>query len=209
MLLCLMDGHARTATELAVVAEVSPSTASVHIGRLKTERLVKLMTRGKHRFYSLDGQHVANAIEGLTVLAGGTRDSFVPTTPPGLRLARTCYDHVAGLLGVRLHDSFEQRGWLTTQSPDTDSGYELTRSGTDGLQALGIDVASVQSLRRRFAFPCLDWSERRPHLGGALGAAVLSLGISRRWLTRQLDGRALDVTSVGRRELLARFGIAI
>src|SRR5580658_1013853 len=94
MLLCLMDGRARTSTELAIVAEVSPSTASVHLARLKERRLVKVLSQGKHRYYSLAGESVARALEALTVLAGGVRQKFIPGTPPHLRAARTCYDHM-------------------------------------------------------------------------------------------------------------------
>src|SRR3984885_2944401 len=93
ILFCLMDGHARTSTELSVVAEVSPSTASVHLNRLRTEHLVKVLVQGKHRFYSLEGPDVASALEGLSVLATGSRDKFVPSTPSRLRAARSCYDH--------------------------------------------------------------------------------------------------------------------
>src|SRR5579863_1964843 len=100
MLYCLLDGHARTSTELAVVADVSPSTASAHLNRLKSERLVKVAVQGKHRYYSLEGPHVASALEGLGVLAGGSPDKFVPNTPSRLRAGRTCYDHLAGSLGV-------------------------------------------------------------------------------------------------------------
>src|ERR1700728_2926716 len=103
MLYSLMDGHARTATELAIVANVSPSTASVHLARLKEERLVKVLRQGKHRYYTLHGAHVASVLEGLSVLAGGARDKFVPRTPSRLCAARTCYDHIAGTLGVALH----------------------------------------------------------------------------------------------------------
>src|SRR5258708_22758140 len=95
MLFCLMDGHARTSTELAVVADVSPSTTSVHLHRLKTERLVKVLTQGKHRYYSLEGPNVASALEALNVIAADSCDSFVPNTPSGLLAARTCYDHIA------------------------------------------------------------------------------------------------------------------
>src|SRR3954468_1887811 len=112
MLYCLMDGHARTSTELAIVAEVSPSTASVHLNRLKTERLVKVLTQGKHHYYSLEGPNVASLLEGLSVLAGGRRDSFVPSTPSRLRAARTCYDHMAGAIAVGLHDRFKALRWL-------------------------------------------------------------------------------------------------
>ena len=108
MLYCLMDGHARTSTELAVVAEVSPSTASVHLNRLRTARLVRVLVQGKHRYYSLGGLDVASVLEGLSVLGGGTRNNFVPTTPFRLRTARTCYDHLAGTVGVALHGSIHR-----------------------------------------------------------------------------------------------------
>src|SRR5579863_4633422 len=122
ILYCLMDGHARTSTELAIVAEVSPSTASVHLHRLKSERLVKVQVQGKHRYYSLEGPNVASVLEGLSVLAGTPRKKLVPNTPSRLRAARTCYDHIAGTLGVSLHDCLETVGWLS-------DAYELTPTG--------------------------------------------------------------------------------
>jgi DNA-binding transcriptional ArsR family regulator len=204
MLYCLMDNHARTGTELAVVADVSPSTASVHLNRLKVERLVKVLVQGKHRYYSLDGAEVARVLEGLSVLAGGTRDRFVPNTPNRLRAARTCYDHMAGTLGVSLHDGLREMGWLSAGAGET---YELTPPGKKGLGALGIDIEELRGLRRQFAPACLDWSERRYHLGGAVGAALLHLALKKRWVTQDLDSRALSVTSVGRREMAARFRI--
>jgi DNA-binding transcriptional ArsR family regulator len=209
ILFCLMDGHARTSTELAVVAEVSPSTTSVHLNRLKTEHLVKVLVQGKHRFYSLGGADVASALEGLTVLAGGSRVQFVPTTPSRLRAARTCYDHLAGTVGVSLHDRFKALGWLSAGSKGNDSAYDLTLAGTKAFQTLGIDVEATRTLRRRFACACLDWSERRPHVGGALGAAFLKVALQRKWLTQDLDSRALGVTSFGRREMLSRFGLRV
>ena len=112
MLYMLMDGHARTSTELAVVAGVSPSTASVHLGRLKDERLVTVLVQGKHRYHSLDGASVAAALEALSVVAGSPRPRFVPGTPSRLRSARTCYDHLAGTIGVALHDRLTALSWL-------------------------------------------------------------------------------------------------
>jgi DNA-binding transcriptional ArsR family regulator len=200
MLYSLLDGHARTSTELAMVAEVSPSTASVHLHRLKTERLVKVRVQGKHRYYSLDGPRVARVLEGLSVLAGGPRAQFVPNTPVRLRAARTCYDHIAGTLGVSLHDRFKALHWL---SPS----YHLTPDGTRALELVGVDLQTTRASRRRFAYACLDWSERRPHLGGALGAAILKVALKRKWVTQDLDNRALAVTSLGRREMFARFGL--
>jgi DNA-binding transcriptional ArsR family regulator len=209
MLYCLMDKHARTSTELAVVAEVSPSTASVHLNRLKEERLVRVQVQGKHRYYSLEGTDVADVLEGLSVLAGGAREQFAPRTPHRLRSARTCYDHLAGTLGVLLHDRLRAMGWLSTGATDGDNAYDLTAKGVKAFEALGIDVAEVRTLRRRFAFGCLDWSERRSHMGGAMGAALLKLVVKRKWVTEDLDSRALSVTSLGRREMLARFGLNI
>ena len=200
MLYCLLDNHARTGTELAVIADVSPSTASVHLNRLKTEGLVKVVVQGKHRYYSLQSAEVARVLEGLSVLAGGARPKFVPHTPGRLRAARTCYDHIAGTLGVLLHDRLEAGGWLS-------NSYDLTAAGVKGFEALGVDIAETRGLHRRFAFACLDWSERRSHLGGALGAALLKLAIRKRWVTQELDSRALGVTSLGRREMRARFGL--
>jgi DNA-binding transcriptional ArsR family regulator len=209
VLFCLMDGHARTSTELAIVAGVSPSTASVHLNRLKAARLVKTLVQGKHRYYSLVGPDVANALEGLSVLAGGRGEKFTPSTPSRLRAARTCYDHMAGSVAVSLHDRFQALGWLRAGSMAGDKAYELTPNGTKAFEALGIDVAATRALRRHFACACLDWSERRPHVGGALGAALLKIALKRKWVTQDLDSRALGITSLGRREMPARFGIRV
>jgi DNA-binding transcriptional ArsR family regulator len=202
MLCCLLDGHARTSTELALAADVSPSTASAHLSRLKTERLVQVAVQGKHRYYSLEGPGVARALEGLSVLAGASPNAFVPNTPSRLRAARTCYDHVAGTLGVALHDRLLALRWL-------DDGYEVTTNGAKGLTSLGIDLEATRKLRRRFAYPCLDWSERRPHMGGALGAALLGAVLKRKWIVQDLDSRAIGVTSLGRREMLGRLGVRL
>jgi DNA-binding transcriptional ArsR family regulator len=207
ILYCLLDGHARTSTELAMVADVSPSTTSVHLTRLKNEQLVKVFSQGKHRYYSLEGPDVGAALEALHVLAGGSRDNFVPSTPSRLLAARTCYDHMAGRLGVFLHNRFIEMGWLCVSSTGEDNAYDLTPGGTKAFEALGIDLASTRLLRRRFAYPCLDWSERQPHIGGALGAALLKTALKRKWVIRELDSRALNITSVGRREVLNRFGL--
>jgi DNA-binding transcriptional ArsR family regulator len=199
VLYCLMDGRARTATELAIFAEVSPSTASAHLQRLTSERLIKVLAQGKHRYYSLAGPSVARILESLNVLAG---QKFEPTTPTPLRAARTCYDHLAGTLGVALHDGLLTQNVLT-------AAYELTPTGTTALQSLGIDMEATTALRRRFAYPCLDWSERRSHLGGALAAALLKAALKKRWLIQELDSRALTITTPGRREMQSRLGIRL
>jgi DNA-binding transcriptional ArsR family regulator len=207
MLCCLLDGRARTSTELAVIAGVTPSTASVHLQRLKTHGLTRVLAQGKHRYYSLQGADVAMALEALNVLAGGTRTAFVPSTPSGLRAARTCYDHIAGTLGVSLHDRFQALGWLSSESRSGSDSRDVTPRGAKAFAALGVDIEKTRALRRRFAYACLDWSERRPHLGGALAAAVLNLALRRKWMLQDLDSRALRVTTFGKREMATRFGL--
>jgi DNA-binding transcriptional ArsR family regulator len=210
MLSSLMDGRARTSTELAAIAGVTPSTASVHLQRLRSTQLVKVLVQGKCRYYSLHGAEVASALERLSVLAGGSREPFVPRTPGPLRFARTCYDHMAGATGVALHDRFTALQWITpgtTPNAGREDSYSLTPEGARAFASVGIDVEATRNLRRRFAYACLDWSERRPHLGGALGAAVLHLALKRRWVTQQLDSRILTLTSIGRHEMHARFGL--
>lgn len=205
MLYCLMEGQARTSTELAIVGGVAPSTASAHLDRLQAEGLVRVLVQGRHRYYSLAGPAVARALEGLSVLVGKSR--FVPSTPEPLRAARTCYDHLAGALAVSLHDRLVELRWILPAKQG--NAYQITREGDKALGALGIDVDSARQARRRLAYGCLDWSERRPHVGGAIGAALLKTALARRWVTRELDSRALRVTSLGRRELHARFGVEV
>lgn len=209
ILYSLVDGRARTSTELSVVAGVSPSTTSVHLDRLKATKLVTVQAHGKHRLYSLAGRDVARALEGLSVLAGGSRDKSLPMVPSRLRVARTCYDHMAGAVGVLLHDRLKALGWLSAGAKGRDKAYDLTIDGTKALQRLGIEVEETRKLRRRFACACLDWSERRPHLGGALGAALLQVALKRKWVLQDMDSRALEVTSAGRREMLTRFGVRV
>jgi hypothetical protein len=116
---------------------------------------------------------------------------------------------MAGMVGVLLHDRLQVLKWLSVGGNRVDNNYELTMDGTRALENLGIEVETVHALRRRFACPCLDWSERRPHLGGALGAALLKLALKRKWVVQDLDSRALDVTSFGRREMMTRFGLQV
>ena len=180
-ILCsLMDGHARTSTELAAVAEVSASTASAHLAKLKELALVRLHVQGRHRYYSLADKRVAQALEALMVIGQNAAPTFNPRTPDRLQFARTCYDHMAGTLAVLLHDRMIEAGWLLETDEQV---YQLSDSGEALFEGLGIDVKDLSTLRRRFACPCLDWSMRRPHLGGALGAALLQTAIKRKWVT--------------------------
>lgn len=202
MLCALLDGHARTATELSVLAEVGASTASAHLSRLRKDGLLTVVAQGKHRYYRLASAEVGQALEALLVVAGVPRQPFVPATPDRLRHARTCYDHMAGTVAVTLHEQLCTQGWLVEE----DGNYRLSAAGSNAMSALGIDVAALQRQRRRFACPCLDWSERRFHLGGALGAAILQLALRQGWAEREFDSRALRITPKGQQRLLSAFG---
>ena len=201
ILYSLMDNRARTATELAAIAGISASTASEHLSRLNVAQLIEVKVQGRHRYYRLAGADVARALEHLSVLAGASRAKFVSRAPDRLRTARTCYDHIAGTLGVALHDRLRELEWL-------DSGYRVTPKGTAALEKIGVNFEGAAASRRRFAFACLDWTERRSHLGGALGAEVLRAALANRWVIPDADSRALAITNAGRREMCARFGLA-
>lgn len=203
MLCALLDGCARTATELAALADIGASTASSHFSRLREQGLVEMHVQGRHRYYRLTNAQVAHALEALLSITDRKAATFKPSTPSALKHARTCYDHCAGEIAVRLHDDLLHAGWVHVQGND----YGLTEKGTDQLAKLGIDVESVSQQRRRLAYPCMDWSERAPHIGGALGAALLDLMLKRGWVNRHLDSRALSVTPKGSANLAKTFGL--
>ncbi|MGA7158546.1 MAG: helix-turn-helix domain-containing protein [Acidobacteriaceae bacterium] len=209
ILLSLMDGHARTSTELAALAEVSTSTASAHLGRLLESKLIRVVAEGRHRYYSLGGTDVARVLESLGVLAGRRVRGFVPSTPEPLRKARSCYDHLAGELAVALHDHFIGEGWLLPDRKGGAKAYELSDAGARRLEGIGVDVVEARKLRRRFAYACLDWSERRPHLAGALGAALFQHAVASKWVEREFGSRAVRLTRFGQREALAGLGIRL
>ncbi|CAI0766119.1 Uncharacterized protein conserved in archaea [Serratia entomophila] len=203
MLCLLMDGRAYTATELSAAVEVAASTASAHLARLQEQRLIACVKQGRYRYFRLAGQPVATALEGLMALAGVERPRVKSSTPTALQYARTCYDHMAGEVAVKLHDRLHALGWLAG-----DEDYRLSPAGAAALAQLGVDCSPAPS-RRRFACGCLDWSERRAHLGGALGAAMLNAFIERGWIRRRLDSRELQLTAAGKNALKAHFDLTV
>lgn len=209
MLCCLMDGHARTATELAAVGEVGASTASAHLARLSSAGLIECQAQGRHRYYRLAGGEVGAALEAMLVLAGRgvgkSLQAFEPSTPLGLREARRCYDHLAGDWAVRLHDHALQKAWIAVDA-ELPRAYSLSEAGRQAFGALGLDMVAAQKARRSLACACMDWSVRRPHLGGAVGAAWLQLLIKDAWVEGELDSRALRITPRGRRGLQRLLG---
>jgi DNA-binding transcriptional ArsR family regulator len=210
MLQALMDGRALTATELARVAGVAPQTASGHLAQLVRASLLAVSHQGRHRYHRLASPQVARLLESLMLMAAA---STVPSARTGprderMRLARTCYDHIAGRLGVALADAMCAQGWVEVQ----DDAALVTPVGLEGLAAVGIALAATTSGKARAAplcRPCLDWSERRPHLAGRLGAALCSHGLERGWIRKRAGSRALDITPTGRRAYREAFRVDI
>jgi DNA-binding transcriptional ArsR family regulator len=203
----LMDGRALTAGELARVAGVTPQTASSHLSKLVERRLLVVDKRGPRRFYRLATAEIAQMLEGMMVVAVAGPPRFRPPSriDAEMRRARTCYDHLAGELGVALTDSMIARGLLIL---DADAG-ELTADGERLLAALGADLAAPPRRRRAFCRPCLDWSERRPHLAGRVGAALAHLAFARDWIRRRPHDRSVEITEDGLNAFRDTFGARI
>lgn len=207
MLSILMDGRALTATELAYFAGITPQTASSHLAKLTVAKLIRMESQGRHRYYRLAGAAVAEAVEAMMAIAAHRAPPR--RTPPApleaVRVARTCYDHLAGHLGVALTAAMVKRKLLVPQDRD----FDLTAAGAEFLAAMGVGLEDARKKRRVFARQCLDWSERRTHLGGALGAVFAERCFDLRWLRRVPEGRALTVTPKGRKAFSAEFGVQL
>jgi len=201
MVEALLGGRALSATELALYAEVTPQTASTHLQQLVRAGIVCRECEGRHRFYGLAGPEVADALEALQELAT-VRSIARPGDASAFRWARTCYDHLAGRLGVALTDSLRRQGHLRAHGMD----FELTRGGRSFLESMGISLDEVRHSRRLFARQCIDRTERIPHLGGALGAALAARCFELGWVSRIPGGRAVRVTPAGEGALHSRFG---
>jgi len=207
MLDALMGGEPRTASELARAAGIAPSTASEHLARLEAGGLVTSARAGRTRVVSLASADVARAIEALCVIAPPRRTATLRAWRHGeaLRAARSCYDHLAGVAGVALADALVARGVLQ----EGDAGFAITARGERDLAAFRLPVAEILGARRATARSCLDWSERRPHVGGALGAALLDELLRRRWVARAKAPRVLGVTPSGEAGLAQAFGVEL
>lgn len=201
MLHALMDGRALTAKELAYVAGVAPQTASGHLAKLMQGGLVAVAAQGRHRYYRLAGSEVAAALEGLMALAAAPGARRRPPSRVGAELSagRTCYDHFAGRLGVAIHDALVAGGHLRVG----EDGYGLSGAGEAVFAALGVDAVAAAKGRRALLRPCLDWSERRPHLAGSLAAALACRCFETGWVSRRKDSRAVILTAAGRAALAA------
>lgn len=202
MLQLLMEGRALTAKELAYGARVEPATATQHLRRLQEGSLVSVTAQGRHKYFRLASPLVAELMELLMVLAPEQKGRTIgPRIEEPLRRGRMCYDHLAGELGIDITEALVKQGVLRKE---TDS-FALTRRGAAWFSDLGIDVEAARALRRKFAATCLDWSERRDHLGGALGAALAERLVDLGWIARKRNSRAVTVTEAGRRKLAQQF----
>lgn len=219
VLMALIDGRALAASTLAQEAGVARSTISGHLGRLTDAGLVDVEASGRNRYYRLASGEVAEALESLARLAPPkpVRSLRQATRAHALRRARSCYDHLAGRLGVALTDALLERGDLVAQRSSSDAtdpilgpgrahAFHLTSAGAERLARLGVEVAPQS--RRPLIRYCVDWSEQRPHLGGALGAGVLQMLLERDWLRRG-QGRALLTTPTGSMALRDQFGVDV
>jgi DNA-binding transcriptional ArsR family regulator len=206
ILAALMGGQALTASELAYAASVSPQTTSGHLGKLADGHLISCVKQGRHRYYRIATPRVAEMLEGIMAVAADlpARHRPVSALDEAMRAARSCYDHVAGKLGVGVTDTLRERGHLVL----ADEGGEITDGGVAFLRDFGVDLDAARRRRRIFCRPCLDWTERRPHLGGAIGAALAQRCFALGWFERRRDSRALKITTAGRRGLSETFGLS-
>ncbi|SHG69982.1 ArsR/SmtB family transcription factor [Pollutimonas bauzanensis] len=218
MLAALMDGRALTATELAHIAGIAPQTASGHLNRMADAGLVARERQGRHRYHRLASPAVARMIESIMSVAADLDTASVSSRPPvpvtgprdkALRYARSCYDHLAGQLAVEMTDSLIEFGRIELSS----DGGALTEEGHRFLRSLGVDLdaarhrASSRGTRRVFCRPCLDWSERRLHIGGALGAAMYQCYLDNGWIRRAAGSRAVTVTPHGQQAIRDAFAL--
>jgi DNA-binding transcriptional ArsR family regulator len=204
MLLALMSGEAQTATELAAAARITKQTASSHLARLVEAGLLVVVAQGRHRYFRIADRQVARLIEGLIGVAErlGSARSFGPKDL-AMRKARVCYDHLAGDLGVLVFESLERRRLLRLGG----DGVDLSGAGARFMRELGIDVESLRRGRRPLCRPCLDWSARRHHLAGSLGAALLERCLELRWARRSRGSRVLHFSALGEDALRRHFAL--
>jgi DNA-binding transcriptional ArsR family regulator len=207
ILSALMDGGALNAGDLAFAAHVSAPTASAHLAKLVAAQLLTAEKRGRHRYFRLASAEIAHMLEEIMAVAVKRTPRYRPAwlRDEALRSARTCYDHLAGRLGVALTGALVGRELILL---DEDGG-EVTAAGARFLAEMGIDLVGAAGRRRRFCRPCVDWSERRPHLGGAVGAALTDRWFALGWIARIKDSRAVAITEPGRAGFHRHFGIEI
>jgi DNA-binding transcriptional ArsR family regulator len=208
ILAALPDGRALTATELSYIARVTPQTTSGHLAKLAAANLLTAVRQGRRRYFRLASPLVAQMLESMMAVAAvqlPPRRRLPSRIDDQMRTARTCYDHLAGRLGVGLADGLGARGQIIL----TEDGGEVTEPGIAFLAAFGAELSPAKGSRRPFCRPCLDWSERRWHIAGAVGAALYRRCLELGWIEPQRDSRAVTITIEGRRGLTEIFGLSL
>ena len=202
MLIALLDGRSLPATELAQRAGITCQTASSHLAKLAEGQLLRVIPQGRHRYYRIANARVADLLESMARFAP-RKETCQPGPKSPIQIARTCYNHLAGSLGVRITDAIVGLRLLREVGRD----YQLTRKGAHWFSEFGIDTGALRKSGRVFARQCLDWSERRNHLAGALGSALAEHLFECSWLEHVRETRAVRITELGRRELKRRLGV--
>ena len=199
----LLDGRAYTASELALSADLSATSVSNHLSKLLNGDIVKVDVQGRHRYYSFANPEVAYAVESLANLADKKRSSKsdYQITESEIMYCRTCYDHLAGKIGVLIADKLAERKLIVLE----DKNFTVTESGSNFFEDFNLDLSTLKKQRRYFAKACLDWSERKYHIAGSLGAALLDKMLEQDWLRRTRNSRAIVITSLGRKGLIDKF----
>jgi DNA-binding transcriptional ArsR family regulator len=203
----LMSGKALSASELARKAGISAQTVSAHLAKLQAARLLEVERSGRHRYFRIANPSVAVAIEALAVIAPEKpiRSLHQSDEAKMHAFARLCYDHVAGYVGVAIADAMRKQHYIANR----DREFAIPALGRRWLERFGIDVADLEKARRNLASCCLDWSERRPHIGGALGAAIAKRSFELEWFVRNPRHRGLKITPAGMSGLTRHFGIKL
>lgn len=207
MLWALLDGKAYTATELAMNADISPQNASMHLNKLLQADLLRVETQGRHRYFTFSRQDVAYAIEALANLIPYSKHekNADNETTSAIKYCRTCYDHLAGKVGVLITDSLLKQKLIIKNETD----FDVTAKGIKWFAEIKINTDELKFQRRAFAKTCLDWSERRHHISGALGAALLDKMLAADWLRRTKNSRAMVITSKGQKALYEWFKVEV
>jgi DNA-binding transcriptional ArsR family regulator len=203
ILIALLDGRAFPATELAERAGITCQTASSHLAKLTEGRLLQVIPQGRHRYYRIANARVAELLESMARFAP-RKETCRPEPKSPIQIARTCYNHLAGSLGVRITEAIVGQRLLREVGRD----YQLTRKGAEWFSGFGIDAGALRKSGRVFARQCLDWSERRNHLAGALGSALAEHLFERGWIERDRESRAVRITELGGRELKRWLSVA-
>ena len=201
ILIALLDGRSLPATELAQRAGITRQTASSHLAKLTEGQLLRVIPQGRHRYYRIANSRVAELLESMARFTPIKIGRPEPKSP--LQIARTCYNHLAGTMGVRIAEAIVRRGLLREVGRD----YQLTKKGAQWFSELGIDIEDLRKSGRVFARQCLDWSERRNHIAGALGSALTEYLFEQGWIEHVRESRAVQITALGRSELKLRLGL--